>query len=135
LAGSNCTQHSIIPHEEDIACGFIPDDDGIITFIRPPYYINIIINDNTIHKSYEIDGCNVLPITRLTTIKPNIIYGLKFLKSTYDLGFATTFQTVQGNTVNKIILNFSHNFTHAKVRMNSIYVALSRVRNSGKISI
>jgi len=24
-----------IQHEGDIACGFIPDDDGIITFIRP----------------------------------------------------------------------------------------------------
>jgi len=73
-----------------------------------------MINDNTIHKSYEIDECNVLPITSLTTIKPNIIYGLKFLKITYYLGFATTFHTVQGKTVNQIILNFSHNFTPAK---------------------
>jgi len=40
---------------------------------------------------------------------------------------------VQGKTVNKIILNFSHNLTHAKVSMNSTNVALSRVRNSRHI--
>jgi len=55
-------------------------------------------NDNIIHKSYEIDGCNVLSITPLTTITSNIIYDLKFLKSTYDLGFATTFHA-QSNPI------------------------------------
>ena len=39
----------------------------------------------------------------------------KGIYSTYDLGFATTFHTVQGITVNNIILNFSHNLTHATV--------------------
>ncbi len=100
--GSSCKQHSIIPHEDDIACGFIPDDDGVITLLRPPYYLNIMIINHTIQKTYVIDGIDVIPIPPLTTIKPNIIYGLKFMKSTYELGFATTFHKVQGKTVNKL---------------------------------
>ncbi len=51
-----------------------------------------------------------------------------------ELGFAVTYHKVQGQTVNKIILDL-RDAPKSKIRLTSLYVGLSRVRKSNDIRV
>ena len=77
-------------------------------------------------QKYTIEGHNTFSVGRVET-RPFF---------TYDLGFAMTVHKAQGRTISRVVLAFSrHPLQTSRMSYASIFVAMTRVRDSGHLRL